>query len=44
MICREAMTLAAHPLRLQSTADEVVDTFDELGLNKDLLRGIFAYG
>jgi translation initiation factor 4A len=29
---------------LQSNWDQVVDSFDDMGLREDLLRGIFAYG
>ena len=28
----------------ESTYDEIVDNFDNMGLSEDLLRGIYAYG
>jgi translation initiation factor 4A len=35
---------ALNDVELESNYDEVVDNFDNLGLNEDLLRGIYAYG
>lgn len=31
-------------LEMQTNWEEVIETFDELELNKDLLRGIYAHG
>jgi hypothetical protein len=45
----EAVEVASRPVSdnsdaPQSTSDDAVETFDELGLKPELLRGIYAYG
>ena len=44
--CRKRLRGHLHRRSLQVTTnwDEVVDSFDDMGLHADLLRGIYAYG
>ncbi len=41
---KENITIEEDQQILESNWTETVETFDELGLKKDLLRGIYAYG
>lgn len=44
MISEETTTQNAPIAEIESTWNEVIDSFDEMNLNPQLLRGIYAYG